>query len=104
MFIDCELSKKHQVSEVIKHLLSLCRKSKDVKDKVKFNAKLCEPEAFELRLVNDEDSDSSEYSKNKQYYKAEMDFPALSRDQMIGEYSNLVLIEKKNWNKLKKTN
>jgi hypothetical protein len=37
-------------------------------------------EAFEMRLVNDEDSDSSDFHPNKQYFKPDMDFPPLSKD------------------------
>jgi hypothetical protein len=39
-----------------------------------------EVEAFELRLVNDEDSDSSDFNPKRQFYKPDMDFPSLSKD------------------------
>ena len=65
VFISCDLSKKHTASEVIKHVLTLCRKNKEVLEKIKFNAQLNEVDAFELRLVNDEDSDSSDFNSNK---------------------------------------
>ena len=61
VFIECDLSKKHLAKDVVRHVLTLYRKNKAIKEKVQFSASVEEPEAFELRYVEDDsDSDSEE--------------------------------------------
>ena len=52
----CELSRKHKVSDVIRHVLTLYRKRPEIKDGVKFVSD-DRPEAFDLRHVDDDDSE-----------------------------------------------
>jgi hypothetical protein len=54
-FIECELSKKHLVKDVIKHVLTLYRKNK-----IKiFECPADKPDCFDLRHLDD-DSDLSD--------------------------------------------
>lgn len=88
----CELSRKHKVSDVIRHVLTLYRKKPEIKDVVKF-ASDDRPEAFDLRHVDDDDSGDSD----GQCFQADTDMPALDHQQDIGEFDQLVLVQKKGW-------
>lgn len=57
LFMECDLSKRHTAKDVIRHLLTLYRKNKDIREKHQFKVPLDEPAAFELRHIED-DSDS----------------------------------------------
>ena len=48
VFIECDLSKKHLAKDVVRHVLTLYRKNKAIREKVQFSASVEEPEAFEL--------------------------------------------------------
>lgn len=56
--IQCDLSKKHLVKDVIKHVLTLYRKNKNLKI---FECPTDQPQCFDLRHIDD-DSDNSESS------------------------------------------
>jgi hypothetical protein len=57
--LTCELSRKHFVKEVISHVLTLYKGNKDLRQKVGFKEELLDlPEAFSLRLVDDDSEDS----------------------------------------------
>ena len=59
-YIDLDLSKKHNIRDVIKYLLTCVRKKKELRERVGFTHPLDEPDAFDLRHVDDEtDSDAS---------------------------------------------
>jgi hypothetical protein len=98
--IQCDLSKKHLVKDVIKHVLTLYRKNKCLKI---FECPSDQPQCFDLRQIDD-DSDNSENSdgENTVYYKPLWELPALDLNQQIGGYESLVLIQKKNWKNLLK--
>jgi hypothetical protein len=95
----CELSKKHLVRDVIKHVLTLYRRSKL---KI-FEAPADQPQCFDLRHVDD-DSDISSSSGGEDeariYYKPLMELPPLDLNQQIGEFEAVVLVQKKNWKNL----
>lgn len=78
-----DLSRKHIVKDVIRHVLTLYRKNKDLKIKMPLEYTDC-PEAYELRHV-DEDSDSSCSSEEGDgiFYRACYELPALELDQEI---------------------
>jgi len=105
VFIECDLSKKHLAKDVVRHVLTLYRKNKVIKEKVQFSASVEEPEAFELRYVEDDsdsDSEEAQYDDPRdKYYKADMELRGLDLDQPIGEFETLVLVEKRNWAKIK---
>ena len=99
------LSKNYCVRDVIRYVLTLYRKNKEVSQQVPLDF-TTQPECYELRHIDD-DSDSSSSSdevsdkfgftgsKNKVYYKPNMELPALELEQEIGEFDSLVLVLKK---------
>lgn len=89
-----DLSKNHQVKDVIKHVLTLYRKNKDLKTKVQLEFADV-PEAYELRHVEDDSDDSDE--QDGVFYKPSMELPPLELKQEIGEFEALVLCISKNW-------
>ena len=108
LFIECDLSKRHTAKDVIRHLLTQYRRNKEVRERHKFTAPLDEPAAFELRHIEDDsDSDFSDDLSQRlddprdKFFKPDMDLKGLDPDQPIGGFDKLVLVEKKNWQKLK---
>lgn len=95
--MDCALSKKHIVSDVIKHVLTLYRKDKKLKEEVSFECPDTEPAGFELRQVDDDSDCSSDHSGPMIFYKPHPDFGALDGNQPIGGFESFVLVQKKNW-------
>lgn len=87
------LSKNHKVKDVIKHVLTLYRKNKDLKNKVNLDFADV-PEAYELRHVEDDSDDSDEEGV---FYKPSMELPPLEANQEIGEFESLVLCVSKSW-------
>jgi hypothetical protein len=88
--IQCDLSKKHLVKDVIKHVLTLYRKNKSLQI---FECPSDQPLFFDLRHIDD-DSDNSEDSEgeNRVYYKPLWELPALDLNQQIGDFESLVLV------------
>ena len=68
-----DLSKNHTVKDVIKHVLTLYRKNKDLKSKVNLDYADV-PEAYELRHVEDDSDDSDEEGV---FFKPSMELPPL---------------------------
>jgi len=93
--VGCDLSKKHSVADVIKHVLTTVRKDKDMKGRVEFECPITEPYGFELRHIDDDSDSEDEYPGI--YYRPLLDLPPLGENQQIGEFDALVLIQKKNW-------
>ena len=96
-----DLSRKHKVKDVIKYVLTLYRKNKELKNQVDLEYADC-PEAFELRHVDDDSDSSSDGGFEKIYFKPSMELPALELEQEMSEFDALVLCVKKSW--LKKQN
>lgn len=77
VFVECALSKKHVVLDVVKHVLTLYRKDKNLKEQVTFECPDTEPTGFELRQVDDDSDCSSDHSGPMVFYKPHPDFGAL---------------------------
>jgi len=84
---EINISKKNKVIDVIRHIMTLYQKNDrlSVKCPLKFPNN---PEAYELRLVDDEDEDE----QFKPYY----DIGSLEDQDEIGEFDSLVFVEVKN--------
>ena len=90
------LSRKHIVKDVIRYVLTLYRKNKELKSKVELEYADC-PDAYELRHVDDDFDSSASDGSNTQFYRPSMELPALELEQEMSEFDALVLCIKKSW-------
>lgn len=90
-FLQLNISKVSKVENVIRHIMTVYKKDKPLVEKCQPLLYPLNPEAYELRLI-DEDAKSQE-ERHKPYYEV----GALDRRERIGEYESLAFVPVKNF-------
>lgn len=80
-FIEIHISKKNNVNDVIKHVLTLYQKDRELAQNQPLQFPT-NPEAYELRLIDDDDD----------YYIPYYDIPPLERTDEFGEFETLAFV------------
>ena len=79
--LQINISKKHIVNDVIKHIITIYKRTPELFGKRPLRHE--EPEGYELRLIDDDE----------EFYTPFMEISPLEKNQPIGEFDALALIE-----------